>query len=149
MHAEWNQRVDSQDWPRITRELDAQGWSCLPSLLQPAECEALLDRHTVGRIAYAFGRHIEIVPIHYVRDGAWLYGRTSPGALVVPTTASDMATASRGSIGIWSRASTGTPRRCSTEVIASSRPVPSWWVRAAGPGGSAPKTPDAGHVGPS
>ena len=43
------------------------------------ECEALLDRHAVGRIAYAMGRHVDIVPIHYVRDGSWLYGRTSPG----------------------------------------------------------------------
>lgn len=46
------------------------------------ECEALLDRHRVGRIAYAHGRHVDIVPIHYIRDGAWLYGRTSPGAKV-------------------------------------------------------------------
>ena len=46
------------------------------------ECEALLDRHRIGRIAYAYGRHVDIVPIHYIRDGAWLYGRTSPGGKV-------------------------------------------------------------------
>lgn len=50
--------------------------------LTGAECEALLDRHSVGRIAYAMGRHVDIVPIHYVRDGSWLYGRTSPGGKV-------------------------------------------------------------------
>ena len=46
------------------------------------ECEALLDRHRVGRIAYATGRNVDIVPVHYIRDGAWLYGRTSPGEKV-------------------------------------------------------------------
>ena len=50
--------------------------------LTGAECEDLLDRHRVGRIAYAHGRHVDILPIHYIRDGAWLYGRTSPGAKV-------------------------------------------------------------------
>ena len=50
--------------------------------LTGAECELLLDRHRVGRIAYVTGRHVDIVPIHYVRDGVWLYGRTSPGQKV-------------------------------------------------------------------
>ena len=46
------------------------------------ECEAMLDRHQVGRLAYAFGPRVDIIPIHYVRDGAWLYGRTSPGGKI-------------------------------------------------------------------
>ena len=46
------------------------------------DCEAMLDRHQVGRLAYAFGPRVDIIPIHYVRDGAWLYGRTSPGGKI-------------------------------------------------------------------
>jgi hypothetical protein len=62
-------------------EPDAAPHSAAPDIraLTGAECEALLDRNRVGRIAYAAGRHVDIVPIHYIRDGAWLYGRTSPG----------------------------------------------------------------------
>ena len=48
-------------------------------VLDRAECEAVLRRHTVGRIAFAFERRIEILPIHFVHDDGWLYGRTSPG----------------------------------------------------------------------
>jgi uncharacterized protein len=47
--------------------------------LAPQECLAVLGRHTVARIAYAFERHVDIVPVHYVYDGGWLYGRTSDG----------------------------------------------------------------------
>ncbi|AXQ30246.1 proline hydroxylase [Solimonas sp. K1W22B-7] len=39
--AQWQQRIEAQDWPRITRELDAQGWSLLPALLESEECSAL------------------------------------------------------------------------------------------------------------
>jgi nitroimidazol reductase NimA-like FMN-containing flavoprotein (pyridoxamine 5'-phosphate oxidase superfamily) len=38
---------------------------------------ALLQRNDVGRIAYAHRQTIEIVPIHYVADGDWIFGRTS------------------------------------------------------------------------
>jgi nitroimidazol reductase NimA-like FMN-containing flavoprotein (pyridoxamine 5'-phosphate oxidase superfamily) len=43
------------------------------------ECERILARNHVGRIAYAWKNHVDIQPLHYVFDGAWLYGRTSPG----------------------------------------------------------------------
>ncbi len=48
-------------------------------VLSPEECEAMLRRHVVGRIAFAFDRRVEILPIHFVYDEGWLYGRTSPG----------------------------------------------------------------------
>ncbi|HEU4630484.1 MAG TPA: pyridoxamine 5'-phosphate oxidase family protein [Gemmatimonadaceae bacterium] len=48
--------------------------------LTRAECEALLRRNHVGRIAFAFERRVEILPIHYVYADGWLYGRTSPGS---------------------------------------------------------------------
>lgn len=54
--------------PRPTfRELDA------------GECVALLARHNVGRLALAHRDRVEIVPIHYIHDDGWLYGRTAAG----------------------------------------------------------------------
>lgn len=57
-------RVAAADWGRVTEELDAQGWSILPSLLTPAECQALvalyphddLFRTRVIMAQHAFGR---------------------------------------------------------------------------------------------
>ena len=47
--------------------------------LSPAECNELLARHNVGRMAFSFHDRVDIQPIHYVfADGA-LYCRTSPG----------------------------------------------------------------------
>lgn len=47
--------------------------------LDERQCNAILDENRVGRIAYAFHEQVEIAPIHYVRRGKWLYGRTAPG----------------------------------------------------------------------
>lgn len=47
--------------------------------LDKEECEQILSRNHVGRIAYAWKNHVDIQPLHYVYDGQWLYGRTSPG----------------------------------------------------------------------
>jgi uncharacterized protein len=47
--------------------------------LGPAECNALLARHNVGRLAFARKERVDIEPIHYVFDDQWLYGRTQPG----------------------------------------------------------------------
>ena len=48
--------------------------------LSADECVALLNRHAVGRIAFAFRDRVDIQPIHYVHADGWLYGRTSEGA---------------------------------------------------------------------
>jgi nitroimidazol reductase NimA-like FMN-containing flavoprotein (pyridoxamine 5'-phosphate oxidase superfamily) len=53
------------------RELDRQ------------ECEALLARNQVGRIAFAFHDRVDIQAIHYVHHGDWLYVRTAPGAKIM------------------------------------------------------------------
>lgn len=45
-------------------------------------CHAILARNHVGRLAYSFRDRVDIVPVHYVFDDGWLYGRTSPGAKV-------------------------------------------------------------------
>lgn len=52
--------------------------------LDRAECEAILARNVVGRLAYSFHDRVDIVPIHFVYDDGWLYGRTSPGAKLEP-----------------------------------------------------------------
>ena len=48
--------------------------------LSRAECEAILARQHVGRIAYAFHDRVAIEPIHYVFDDGWLVGRTAAGS---------------------------------------------------------------------
>jgi nitroimidazol reductase NimA-like FMN-containing flavoprotein (pyridoxamine 5'-phosphate oxidase superfamily) len=47
--------------------------------LSREECERILARNNVGRLAYARGNHVDIEPLNYAFDGQWLYGRTSPG----------------------------------------------------------------------
>lgn len=49
------------------------------------ECEQILSRNHVGRLAYAWKNHVDIEPLHYVHDGQWLYGRTSPGTKLIVT----------------------------------------------------------------
>lgn len=48
--------------------------------LTAKECEALLDRHNVGRLAVAHHDRVDIFPIHYVFEDGWLYGRTAAGS---------------------------------------------------------------------
>ncbi len=47
--------------------------------LDPSECQALLARHNVGRLAISHRDRLDIIPIHYVYDDGWLYGRTAAG----------------------------------------------------------------------
>lgn len=57
-----------------------------PSLgiLEPRKCEELLKRQEVGRIAFALQDRVGIVPVHYVYDEGWIYGRTEPEGKLVP-----------------------------------------------------------------
>jgi len=48
--------------------------SVLTELSRP-DCEALLARNMVGRIAFADRAHVDIVPISYVFMEGWLYAR--------------------------------------------------------------------------
>lgn len=47
--------------------------------LSEEESRALLAAHHVGRIAFSVDDRVDILPIHYVFDDGWLYGRTSRG----------------------------------------------------------------------
>jgi nitroimidazol reductase NimA-like FMN-containing flavoprotein (pyridoxamine 5'-phosphate oxidase superfamily) len=48
--------------------------------LDRAEIDALLGRHSVGRLAYVEGHGAQIEPIHYVFEDGWIFGRTQPGS---------------------------------------------------------------------
>lgn len=48
--------------------------------LDRGECEAILARNHVGRLAYTRDNHVDIEPLHYVFHDGWIYGRTSHGA---------------------------------------------------------------------
>jgi nitroimidazol reductase NimA-like FMN-containing flavoprotein (pyridoxamine 5'-phosphate oxidase superfamily)/osmotically-inducible protein OsmY len=43
------------------------------------ECEEILARNSVGRIAFALQDRVSIVPVHYVYTDGWIYGRTAAG----------------------------------------------------------------------
>jgi nitroimidazol reductase NimA-like FMN-containing flavoprotein (pyridoxamine 5'-phosphate oxidase superfamily) len=47
--------------------------------LNREECDALLARNHVGRIAFSYHDHVDIEPIHFVYEDGWLYGRTGDG----------------------------------------------------------------------
>ena len=44
------------------------------------ESRTLLADHTVGRLAFTLHDRVDIAPISYVNDHAWIFGRTSNGA---------------------------------------------------------------------
>jgi uncharacterized protein len=49
------------------------------------ECERILSRNRVGRLAYARQNRVDIEPLHYVYHAGWIYGRTSHGAKLQAT----------------------------------------------------------------
>ena len=50
--------------------------------LSRPECEDVLARNHLGRIAFAFASRVDIAPIHYVFSNQWIYYRTSQGSKV-------------------------------------------------------------------
>lgn len=46
------------------------------------ECERILARNHVGRIAFSLRDRVDIQPIHYAYDDGWIYGRTSEGSKI-------------------------------------------------------------------
>jgi uncharacterized protein len=41
--------------------------------------EEILARNTVGRLAFALQDRVSVLPVHYVYEDGWIYGRTSAG----------------------------------------------------------------------
>jgi nitroimidazol reductase NimA-like FMN-containing flavoprotein (pyridoxamine 5'-phosphate oxidase superfamily) len=48
--------------------------------LEREECDAILARNNVGRIAFTHHDRVDIEPVHYVLDAGDLYVRTSEGS---------------------------------------------------------------------
>jgi nitroimidazol reductase NimA-like FMN-containing flavoprotein (pyridoxamine 5'-phosphate oxidase superfamily) len=51
-------------------------------VLTTAECEALLARGSVGRLAFSHQHRVDIEPVHYVYRDGWIFGRTQRGTKV-------------------------------------------------------------------
>jgi uncharacterized protein len=49
------------------------------------QCEAILARNHVGRLAYSRANRVDIEPVHYVYGDGWIYGRTSQGTKIEMT----------------------------------------------------------------
>lgn len=43
------------------------------------EIDTILERNSIGRLAYAVGNNVDVQPVNYVYSDGWLYGRTSYG----------------------------------------------------------------------
>lgn len=50
--------------------------------LDEVESRAFLARQRVGRLAFALGGSIDIMPLSYTFDGGWILGRTSVGTML-------------------------------------------------------------------
>lgn len=50
--------------------------------LDDHDCEAVLRRQHVGRLAFIANSRVDIEPIHYVYRNRWIFGRTSEGTKV-------------------------------------------------------------------
>lgn len=51
----------------------------LIEMLSVAQSEEILARNRVGRLAFNFQGRVNVVPVHFVYEKGWIYGRTAPG----------------------------------------------------------------------
>jgi nitroimidazol reductase NimA-like FMN-containing flavoprotein (pyridoxamine 5'-phosphate oxidase superfamily) len=47
------------------------------------ECDAILARNHLGRIAFSFKDRVNVEPVHYVYQDGWIYLRSAPGTKVM------------------------------------------------------------------
>ena len=86
-----SRRIDSADWTKAATDLDADGWSLIPALLAPEECEdiaaryaddslfrnrVVMARHGFGRGEYKYFANPLPDPVHKLR--AAFYPRLRP-----------------------------------------------------------------------
>ena len=48
--------------------------------LSREECDVILARNHIGRIAFSYRDKVDIEPLSYVFVNGWIYARTSPGS---------------------------------------------------------------------
>jgi nitroimidazol reductase NimA-like FMN-containing flavoprotein (pyridoxamine 5'-phosphate oxidase superfamily)/osmotically-inducible protein OsmY len=51
----------------------------LIEVLSVVKSEEILARNRVGRLAFSFQGRVNIVPVHFIYEKGWVYGRTAPG----------------------------------------------------------------------
>ena len=59
---------------------DHHGQKPIFSILSGAECDAVLSRNHIGRLAFINGGRVDIEPVSYVAAGSWLFMRSAEGA---------------------------------------------------------------------
>lgn len=69
--------------PPLDSEIGSAGSAPFIEDLTRQDSETILARNQVGRLAFSFQDRVNVVPVHFVYDQGWIYGRTSPGGKLV------------------------------------------------------------------
>src|SRR6187549_2385711 len=72
-------------WPPERNDMPNDWGTPRFRLLAREECLSMLARNRVGRIAFARGNRVDIIPVHYVFDDGVLCGRTARGTRLETT----------------------------------------------------------------
>lgn len=59
--------------------LESERPTPLIEVLSVPQSEDILARNRVGRLAFSFRGRVNVVPVHFVYEKGWVYGRTAPG----------------------------------------------------------------------
>ena len=59
--------------------LESERPTPLIEVLSVPQSEEILARNRVGRLAFSFRGRVNVVPVHFVYEKGWVYGRTAPG----------------------------------------------------------------------
>ena len=68
----------NQPMPRKKSKAQPSGAPLIEVLSVP-KSEEILARNRVGRLAFSVHGRVNVVPVHFVYEKGWVYGRTSPG----------------------------------------------------------------------
>lgn len=70
--------------------------------LRPSQVEAVLDRNSIGKIAFALDGRVELLPVNYVYLNGWIYGRTAAPAYLPRNAPVTFQVDERSAAGEWS-----------------------------------------------
>lgn len=59
--------------------LESERTTPLIAVQSVPQSEEILARNNVGRLAFSFRGRVNVVPVHFVYEKGWIYGRTAPG----------------------------------------------------------------------